>query len=711
VNYWLLTTEFPPLFGGGIGTYCQQWTRVLAEQGQQVTVFVPGPVGEYTIEHHNGIRVVQFSAYLADASFLGHETRVSASFAAIVEEFMAKEGLPDWVEAQEYHGIAYFILQKKHMGYEGFRDLRVLVTCHCPSFLTFEHNHVSTFRLPYFWIGEMERFCIKAADLCVSPSRYLSDTLKSYFYVGRRIHVVHNPYYMDEAAGQESTVEKAVFPAKLSLAKGVFFTLKQFQQWWDEGSRVKLQLVGDKYYFFHAIQSMTGAFLEKKYAKYIREGLLELTGALEPAKLKKELASARVVLVPSTIENFPYTVLESMAQGKIVLAAAQGGQSEIIEDGVNGFLFTHEDPQSFTERLRLVFEMEEDELEEMGRRARETVSLHCDPVAYYNTKMSLLEGFRPRREPRDFPFVTMLPVKKLLPPIGVPALLSVVIPYYNMGRWVNETIQSILESGHPNKEIILVNDGSNQPESLKALEKFRGKLGITVIDQPNQGLPSARNTGALAARGEFLAFLDADDQVDPQYYPRAIALMRQKPNLYFVGCWVKYIGDSVGTWPAFNPEPPYLLYHNMVNSSGLVHRRSSFLEAGMNDPQFVYGMEDYDSVLSLVKNGYRGAVLPEPLFIYRVRKDSMARGFNRENTTYLYQLLAQKHKEFYASFAPEIASLLNANGPGYDKDNPTLDYHLYSANSTYGRVIRRIIAMVKRQPKLRKIALTIKRKF
>jgi hypothetical protein len=54
----------------------------------------------------------------------------------------------------------------------------------------------------------------------------------------------------------------------------------------------------------------------------------------------------------------------------------------------------------------------------------------------------------------------------------------------------------------------------------------------------------------------------------------------------------------------------------------------------------------------------------------------MARGFNKSNRLYLYQLLADKHREFCATFAAELFGLLNANGPGIFMDNPSLDYHL-----------------------------------
>jgi glycosyltransferase involved in cell wall biosynthesis len=454
-----------------------------------------------------------------------------------------------------------------------------------------------------------------------------------------------------------------------------------------------------------------GQFIKQKYPHAVSSGALELPGRKPPRQLAEEMLNARVILMPSTIENLPYTVVEAMATGAVVLAARQGGQGEIIEDRKNGLLFDHNEPDSLADCLLEAANLTVEQRTSIASEAIATIRRLCDPQNYFEQKKKILDGAvgGPSREfPFSFKTEAAQPISRA-DPGG--ELLSIVIPYYNMGPFLQETIDSIDQSLHKEKEIIIVNDGSNDPQSVALLDHYRSRRDIRIIDQVNSGLSLARNAGAREAQGSFLAFLDADDKVHASYYREAIRILRGKDNVHFVGCWVKYFGNSDNRWPAFTPEPPLLFYHNMVNSSGLVYKSTAFHAAGRNDPQFVYGMEDYDSVINLVENGYHGVVIPEFYFYYRVRKNSMSRGFNASNQQYLYDVLARKHQKFYATFAAELFGLLNANGPGIMKDNPSLDHHLANKIPFGGRLSRRAIQVLKKNDLARKIAFRVYRFF
>src|SRR5688572_1097150 len=95
----------------------------------------------------------------------------------------------------------------------------------------------------------------------------------------------------------------------------------------------------------------------------------------------------------------------------------------------------------------------------------------------------------------------------------VPGLVSVVIPAYNAAAFIDDAVESALGQTYKNIEVIVTNDGSTD-DTANRLANF-GRA-IRVVDQPNAGLPRARNSAIRVAKGEYLAFLDADDYWHPE---------------------------------------------------------------------------------------------------------------------------------------------------------------------------------------------------
>src|SRR5690554_2288672 len=91
-------------------------------------------------------------------------------------------------------------------------------------------------------------------------------------------------------------------------------------------------------------------------------------------------------------------------------------------------------------------------------------------------------------------------------------LVSVVIATYNMGQYLPGAVKSVLNQSWKNLEVVVVDDGSTDEtqEVMEGLAKTDPR--IVFIKTPNQGQPKAKNTGIRAARGNFIAFCDADDQ-------------------------------------------------------------------------------------------------------------------------------------------------------------------------------------------------------
>ncbi len=716
----MLTTEYPPFFGGGIGTYCSQTATIMASKGNQVSVFInDNHVSGIKIEATDNIRLIRFNpSFTKSGHFLGYVTNISLEFANIVKQFVEKEGAPDIIESQEYLGIAYYLMQYKYLNYSWCKNIPILITMHSPSFLYMEYNHVPMYRYPNYWICEMEKFCLQAADHIISPSQFMVDELaKRFDLTNQNLSIVPNPFSFTieiNETDHPNNADQIVFYGKLTAQKGAFELLKYFKDLWDDGFKEPLYLLGGQDIVYHPEDISMGDLIRKKYHQYIENGLLKLEDKIPPSKRSQRLAKAKIVVVPSNNDNLPYVVFEMMALNKLLLVSKQGGHREVIRNGVEGFVFDHEEPESFRSQLEHALSLSVREKKNIVENAFERVKNGYNGDVIYEMKLSIIskilrKGLAPRT---NYPFIR----SQIDSDFAITnnsskrGKLTVVVPYFNMGHFLDETIQSILLSEYPDKDIIIINDGSTDDNSLKKLDKYRNHDKIRVVDIANSGLAKARNYGAKLSSSEYLAFLDADDTVEKTYYSKAIAAISSYDNVHFSGCWTQYFGDSDKIWPAFTPEPPVLLYHNMINSSSLVYKLNSFLHAGMNDSEMLFqGWEDYESVVSMVASGLNGVVIPEPLFNYRIRAKSMVRGLSKEKKLVLFQHISEKHKRIYAKFAPDLFNLLNANGPGLNMDNPSLDHHLADKIPFGGNFSLKLIKLIKRNRYVKPLAYKIYR--
>ena len=120
-------------------------------------------------------------------------------------------------------------------------------------------------------------------------------------------------------------------------------------------------------------------------------------------------------------------------------------------------------------------------------------------------------------------------------------LISVVVPCFNSGKTLERTIESIKNQTWDEKEIILVNDGSSYEKTLEVLKGYKNDSQIKVVDQKNKGLSSARNTGVIHARGNYLFFLDSDDWINSNALEEFfIFLQNNKSSSYVFSDSVRY---------------------------------------------------------------------------------------------------------------------------------------------------------------------------
>lgn len=203
--------------------------------------------------------------------------------------------------------------------------------------------------------------------------------------------------------------------------------------------------------------------------------------------------------------------------------------------------------------------------------------------------------------------------------------VSVVIGAYNCGKFIQETIYSVLNQTLRDWELIIVDDCSSDDtyEKIKAINDRR--IQIIRLDK-NSGLPAVpRNRGIKASRGEFIAFLDHDDIWFPDKLSTQLEYLRKHKNISFVTSSVKiksademYDNKISTAHGRVRPAHTYnqLLNYNFVPSSSVMVRARILNDIELFDenPKFVTS-EDWDLWLRIAKR-YKIAVIPKVLGIY-----------------------------------------------------------------------------------------------
>jgi hypothetical protein len=201
--------------------------------------------------------------------------------------------------------------------------------------------------------------------------------------------------------------------------------------------------------------------------------------------------------------------------------------------------------------------------------------------------------------------------------------VSVIVPCYNLGQYLDEAVGSVLAQTYQDFEIIVVDDGSTDPATVAFLADYRPSR-TRLIRIAHGGLAAARNAGLAHATGEFLCALDADDRLAPTFLETTVRALDADPAAAFASCWLRAFGDEQWEWRPERCDLPALLSENTVLTAALVRCGAVAAVGGYDAAMPVQGDEDWDLWLSLLERGDRGIIIPEVLFAYRRRAGSMS---------------------------------------------------------------------------------------
>ena len=227
-------------------------------------------------------------------------------------------------------------------------------------------------------------------------------------------------------------------------------------------------------------------------------------------------------------------------------------------------------------------------------------------------------------------------------------LVSVVIPCYNNGRYLDETLKRVLSQTYQAFEIILVDDGSTDAFTIDFLSMINHPK-ISVFTREHEGVSSARNFAINHANGRYILPLDADDLISVDYLELAVKALNDNDPVKLVTCNVDYFGYRKGRilTPAYSLAK--LLAKNLFVVSSMFRRSDFMLTSGFN-PNMKEGFEDWDFWITLLKTGGEVYKLEKTCFLYRIHKQSRNNQLKGTSFSRLRAQVYENHKETYQSY-------------------------------------------------------------
>jgi len=268
-------------------------------------------------------------------------------------------------------------------------------------------------------------------------------------------------------------------------------------------------------------------------------------------------------------------------------------------------------------------------------------------------------------------------------------LVSIVTPSFNQGRFIDQTIQSVLGQDYPNLEYIVV-DGGSTDETLDVLRRYEGRL--RWVSERDGGQSEAINKGFRMARGDIVSWLNSDDTYLAGAVGKAVAYLCSHPEVAMVygeGYLMDEAGRVTRRFPATEPFSLWRLvyFSDYILQQTVFWRRSVFDAVGMLDESLHYGM-DWDFWIRVAKR-FEIAYMPE--FLGNLREYATAKTF-AGGLARFHELTAMIRRHGTRRFPP---AYFNYGWDAYQtalrekirRDLPWLDWPLFRRA---GRTLRRL---------------------
>jgi glycosyltransferase involved in cell wall biosynthesis len=627
------------LRNGGIGTYNWLIADLLARRGWYVHVLYcgkpprgpraealaarlePAGIGWSALDDFPGTPRLRVEG-VTDISHV--EASERARFA--LEELHGEYHF-DLAEFGEWGALGFRAVQARRAGL-AFGDLPLAVRLHSPSQWMREGNRQWLADPAELEVDYCERYAFEHADVQLSPSAYMLDYVRRIGWSVRpdaRVVPYPNALPQSVPAGAGDGTPEIVFFGRLEVRKGLEVFLRAIREL---PAAVPVTFLG-------RVNSLPDG---RPATDLIRETMRGRRYALRTG-LDREQALAylaggnRLAVIASLADNSPFTVIECAVNKVPFVASAVGGVPELVRSPeVRRRLLFEPNPRDLLRCLREYLAADPADNAALRDRLQEDMAVEDNNRAVGEAYDALRGEYAATA--RD---AAVAPAGG-----GGEPLVTVAVPYHNLGVYLPEALASLAAQTHGNLEVLVIDDGSTDPYSLEVFGDLRRRYPrFRFLRQDNAGIGATRNRGLSEARGEFFLPMDADNVACPRMVETLVAALRRNPDLSAVSCYCLAFEDAEdlarGEYQyAYRPTGgPHVLasLKNVYGDANALFRTAAFRAVGGYETDRDSSWEDWEAFVKLVNAGHKIDTVPEYLFYYR----HLESGFSRVTDNYLNQ--------------------------------------------------------------------------
>lgn len=641
-----------PIRNGGIGTAYTSLARLLASAGHRVTVLYA--LGRYceqgSIEHwieeyaRSGIELVPAPD---DLEVRGH----SAMKVSHAVYRWLKDRRFDIVHAHEWRGVAFYALLAKRQGL-ALQDSLVCVGAHSPV-LWHKEGMNELASAEELEVDFMERQSVALADVLWSPSDHMVKWMRREgWHLPRRVmtrqYVVLDGRAEPAAARPATPIRELVFFGRLETRKGL-------DVFCDALDRLVARGIAVPRVSFLGKPAQVGGVPSEQYlaARAARWPFRwQVIGDRDRNQALAYLAApGRLAVLPSRIDNLPYTVLECLAAGVPFIASNTGGIPEMIRED---------------DRAAVLFDLTAESMAEHIQRAVAAGARTLEPrIAFEQANRDWLEWHPRARRDRARP----------ARPAATP-LVSVVLTHFNRPRLLQQALESLRRQDYPMLEVVLVDDGSDAAEAVRYVASLDDEFdarGWRIVRQRNRYLGAARNAGVRAARGAYVLFMDDDNVAEPHEISTFVRAAEMS-GADILTCFLRVFqgadaaqpDSATYCWPFLGAAVSPGVTRNSFGDANAFVRRSVFDRIGGFTEDVGLGCEDWEFFARATLAGCQLMVVPEPLVRYRQSAHGML------STTSQHANRMRALRPYFAHVPAPLRGLLHlAHAPAPNNERPS----------------------------------------